>query len=81
MGSNLYEVNFVRNSLSDFVRNLIEVKYFVFVDEIFFFVDDNVGKEEGLLDNCGIFYNNCLFCFNIIIVFLIEKRRLFSSSF
>ncbi|XP_010044689.2 uncharacterized protein LOC104433587 [Eucalyptus grandis] len=41
--------------------------------------DENSGKEEGLLDNCGIIPNNCLPCLASTVP-SVEKRRSLSSS-
>ncbi|GAB2214146.1 hypothetical protein Droror1_Dr00018485 [Drosera rotundifolia] len=51
-----------RNSLSDAGRTSIETKQPVFIDGISSSVDENAGKEEGMLHNCGIMPNNCLPC-------------------
>lgn len=51
----------------------------VFLDEIASSVDENAGKGEGLLDNCGILPGNCLPCLASTVP-PIEKRRSLSSS-
>ncbi|KAL9272155.1 hypothetical protein AKJ16_DCAP21830 [Drosera capensis] len=51
-----------RNSLSDAGRTSIEAKQLGFIDDISTSVDENAGKEEGMLHNCGIMPNNCLPC-------------------
>ncbi|KDP21258.1 hypothetical protein JCGZ_21729 [Jatropha curcas] len=51
----------------------------VFLDEIASSVDENGGKGEGLLDNCGILPANCLPCLASTVP-PVEKRRSLSSS-
>ncbi|XP_057993896.1 uncharacterized protein LOC110671174 isoform X2 [Hevea brasiliensis] len=51
----------------------------VFLDEIASSVDENAGKGEGLLDNCGILPGNCLPCLASTVP-PVEKRRSLSSS-
>ncbi|EOY00249.1 CW14 protein isoform 3 [Theobroma cacao] len=51
----------------------------VFLDDIASSVDEGSGKEEGLLDNCGILPSNCLPCLASTVP-SIEKRRSLSSS-
>lgn len=55
-----------------------EAKKPVFLDDISS-GDENSGKEEGLLDNCGIIPNNCLPCLASTVP-SVEKRRSLSSS-
>ncbi|KAF8040562.1 hypothetical protein BT93_B2708 [Corymbia citriodora subsp. variegata] len=55
-----------------------EAKKPVFLDDISS-VDENSGKEEGLLDICGIIPNNCLPCLASTVP-SVEKRRSLSSS-
>ncbi|XP_030553285.1 uncharacterized protein LOC115757257 isoform X1 [Rhodamnia argentea] len=55
-----------------------EAKKPVFLDDISS-GDENSGKEEGLLDNCGIIPSNCLPCLASTVP-SIEKRRSLSSS-
>ncbi|KAJ8760893.1 hypothetical protein K2173_021931 [Erythroxylum novogranatense] len=56
-----------------------EVNQPVFLDEISSSVDESTGKEEGILDNCGILPGNCLPCLASTVP-SIEKRRSLSSS-
>ena len=63
-------------SKSDGLSN--EVKQPVFLDEITS-VDENAGKEEGLLDICGTIPGNCLPCLASAVP-SVEKRRSLSSS-
>ncbi|KAJ4851215.1 hypothetical protein Tsubulata_032767 [Turnera subulata] len=56
-----------------------EAKQPVFVDEISSSVDESTGKEEGLLDNCGMLPGNCLPCLASTVP-SVEKRRSLSSS-
>ncbi|XWS63585.1 hypothetical protein CRYUN_Cryun06bG0113300 [Craigia yunnanensis] len=51
----------------------------VFLDDIASFMDEGSGKEDGLLDNCGILPSNCL-PFLASTVPSVEKRRSLSSS-
>ncbi|KAH9773626.1 DUF1336 domain-containing protein [Citrus sinensis] len=51
----------------------------VFLDEISSSVDEGSGKDEGLLDNCGIIPSNCLPCLASTVP-SVEKRRSGSSS-
>ncbi|GMN41735.1 hypothetical protein TIFTF001_010949 [Ficus carica] len=51
----------------------------VFLDEMSSSVDENSGKEEGILDNCGILPSACLPCLASTVP-SIEKRRSLSSS-
>lgn len=51
----------------------------VFLDEISSSVDENSGKEEGILDNCGILPSTCLPCLASTVP-SVEKRRSLSSS-
>lgn len=39
-----------------------EAKQPVFLDEISLTADESGGREEGMLENCGILPNNCLPC-------------------
>ncbi|KAM7484305.1 hypothetical protein LguiA_000314 [Lonicera macranthoides] len=50
----------------------------VFLDDISS-VDESAGREDGLLDNCGIIPNNCLPCLASTVP-SVEKRRSLSSS-
>ncbi|KAK2636313.1 hypothetical protein Ddye_031105 [Dipteronia dyeriana] len=80
--------NSARNSVSE-VSNVdfpsksdgssIEAKKPVFLDEISSSVDEGSGKDEGLLDNCGILPSNCLPCLASTVP-SIEKRRPLTSS-
>jgi len=36
---------------------------------------ENTGKQDGLLDNCGILANNCLPCLTTSTVDSIERRK------
>ncbi|XVE92543.1 hypothetical protein REPUB_Repub01dG0106500 [Reevesia pubescens] len=56
-----------------------EAKEPVFIDDIASSVDEGSGKEDGLLDNCGILPSNCLPCLASTVP-SVEKRRSFSSS-
>ncbi|KAH9773622.1 DUF1336 domain-containing protein [Citrus sinensis] len=56
-----------------------EGKQPVFLDEISSSVDEGSGKDEGLLDNCGIIPSNCLPCLASTVP-SVEKRRSGSSS-
>ncbi|XP_059655955.1 uncharacterized protein LOC132302957 isoform X2 [Cornus florida] len=87
--------NSARNSLSEVVKSSIhsddvdsksksegppnEAKQPVFLDEISSSVDENGGREEGVMENCGILPNNCLPCLASTIP-SVEKRRSLSSS-
>lgn len=51
----------------------------VFLDDIASSVDEGSGKEDGLLDNCGILPSNCLPCLASTVP-SVEKRRSLSSS-
>lgn len=51
----------------------------VFLDEISSSVDGSLGKEEGVLDNCGILPSNCLPCLQSTVP-SVEKRRSSSPS-
>ncbi|KAL3501296.1 hypothetical protein ACH5RR_035745 [Cinchona calisaya] len=51
----------------------------VFLDEMSPFADESDGREDGLLDNCGIIPNNCLPCLASTVP-SVEKRRSLSSS-
>lgn len=51
----------------------------VFLDEMSSSVYENCGKEEGMLDNCGILPSACLPCLASTVP-SIEKRRSSSSS-
>nr|GLL49830.1 uncharacterized protein LOC109154787 isoform X2 [Ipomoea trifida] len=51
----------------------------VFLDEISPCIDECSGRDEDLLNNCGILPNNCLPCLASAIPH-VEKRRSFSSS-
>ncbi|KAJ6318962.1 hypothetical protein OIU76_014336 [Salix suchowensis] len=66
----------VLNSDSDGLSN--EVKQPVFLDEITS-IDENAGKEEGLLNICGTLPGNCLPCLASGVP-SVEKRRSISSS-
>lgn len=57
----------------------IEGKQPVFLDEISSSVDEGSGKDEGLLDNCGIIPSNCLPCLASTVP-SVEKRRSGNSS-
>lgn len=80
MGRHSHEVGSARNSVSELGRNSTEAKHPVFLDEISSSVDGSAGKEERVLDNCGILHNNCLPCLNTNTAPSIEKRRSLSSS-
>ncbi|KAH7570185.1 hypothetical protein JRO89_XS05G0063700 [Xanthoceras sorbifolium] len=56
-----------------------EAKQPVFLDEISSSVDEGSGKDEGLLDNCGILPSNCLPCLASTVP-SVEKRRPLISS-
>ncbi|PPR88084.1 hypothetical protein GOBAR_AA32606 [Gossypium barbadense] len=56
-----------------------EAKEPVFLDDIASSVDEGPGKEDGLLDDCGILPSNCLPCLASTVP-SIEKRRSLSSS-
>ncbi|XWS22519.1 hypothetical protein CRYUN_Cryun29cG0043200 [Craigia yunnanensis] len=56
-----------------------EAKEPVFLDDIASSVDEGSGKEDGLLDNCGILPSNCLPCLASTVP-SVEKRRSLSSS-
>eukprot|EP00257_Ricinus_communis_P016994 XP_015575322.1 uncharacterized protein LOC8287053 [Ricinus communis] len=76
--------NSARNSVSEapvskFDGPSNEAKQPVFLDEIASSADENAGKEEGLLENCGILPGNCLPCLAST-VSQVEKRRSLSSS-
>ncbi|KMT07177.1 hypothetical protein BVRB_6g155020 [Beta vulgaris subsp. vulgaris] len=77
---NSHEVHSARNSLSDLGRNSMESKHPVYLDEISSSVDESTGKEDKMLDNCGIIPNNCLPCLNTSTAPSIEKRNSLSSS-
>ncbi|KAJ0095124.1 hypothetical protein Patl1_16291 [Pistacia atlantica] len=64
-------------SKSDGLYN--EGKQPVFLDEISSSVDEGSGKDDGLLDNCGILPSNCLPCLASTVP-SVEKRRSLSSS-
>ncbi|KAI3792372.1 hypothetical protein L2E82_06249 [Cichorium intybus] len=49
----------------------------VYLDEISSSVDENTGREDGLLD-CGVIPSNCLPCLAVTVP--VEKRRSSSSS-
>lgn len=51
----------------------------VFLDEISSSVDENSGKEDGILDNCGILPSTCLPCLASAVP-SVEKRRSLCSS-
>ncbi|XP_012440936.1 uncharacterized protein LOC105766136 isoform X5 [Gossypium raimondii] len=55
-----------------------EAKEPVFLDDIVSSVDEGPGKEDGLLDDCGILPSNCLPCLASTVP-SIEKRSLSSS--
>ncbi|KAK4841506.1 hypothetical protein QYF36_011121 [Acer negundo] len=80
--------NSARNSVSEVSNvdfqsksdgSLMEAKQPVFLDEISSSVDEGSGKDEGLLDNCGILPSNCLPCLASTVP-SIEKRRPLISS-
>ncbi|XVF02320.1 hypothetical protein REPUB_Repub04eG0165500 [Reevesia pubescens] len=56
-----------------------EAKEPVFLDDIASSVDEGSGKEDGLLDNCGILPSNCLPCLASTVP-SVEKRGSLSSS-
>lgn len=51
----------------------------VFLDEMSSFVDESSGREDGLLDHCGILPHNCLPCLASTVPSM-QKRRSLSSS-
>ncbi|XP_060214456.1 uncharacterized protein LOC132641467 [Lycium barbarum] len=51
----------------------------VFIDEISSSANGSSGREDGLLDNCGILSNNCLPCLASTAV-PVEKRQSLSSN-
>lgn len=51
----------------------------VFLDEMSSLADESAGREDGLLENCGILPNNCLPCLASTVP-SVEKRRSLSSS-
>ncbi|CAK9172231.1 unnamed protein product [Ilex paraguariensis] len=51
----------------------------VYLDEISSSPGESAGREDGLLDNCGIIPNNCLPCLANTVP-TVEKRRSLSSS-
>ncbi|XP_074309790.1 uncharacterized protein LOC141644219 [Silene latifolia] len=71
MGRNSHEMNSARNST--------EAKHPVYADEISSSLDGSSGKDDRVLDNCGILPNNCLPCLNTATVPSIEKRTSISS--
>uniref|UniRef100_A0A2N9EBX7 Protein ENHANCED DISEASE RESISTANCE 2 C-terminal domain-containing protein n=1 Tax=Fagus sylvatica TaxID=28930 RepID=A0A2N9EBX7_FAGSY len=58
---------------------LNEANHPVYIDEISSSVGESPGKEEGVLENCGILPSNCLPCLAST-VSSVEKRRSLSSS-
>ncbi|THG22817.1 hypothetical protein TEA_025662 [Camellia sinensis var. sinensis] len=66
------------DSQSKSVEPLNEEKQPVFRDEISS-VDEGEGREDGLLDNCGMLPNNCLPCLATTVP-SVDKRRSLSSS-
>ena len=71
--------NSARNSISDAHPkcdgpSTNEANKPVFLDEITSSTDDNAGKEEGMLENCGMIPMNCLPCIPSTVP-SIEKRR------
>ncbi|OMO55015.1 hypothetical protein COLO4_36237 [Corchorus olitorius] len=74
-GLNSEDVN--PQSKSDGPSN--DAKQPVFLDDIASSVDEGSGKEDGLLDNCGILPSNCLPCLASTVP-SVEKRRSLSSS-
>ncbi|XP_050203662.1 uncharacterized protein LOC126653771 [Mercurialis annua] len=66
-------------SLSKYEGPLNEAKQPVYLDEIASSTDEISGKEEGLLENCGISPGNCLPCLASAVP-QVEKRRSLSSS-
>ncbi|XVF84835.1 hypothetical protein PTKIN_Ptkin17bG0071600 [Pterospermum kingtungense] len=56
-----------------------EAKEPVFLDDIASYADEGSGKEDRLLDNCGILQSNCLPCLASTVP-SVEKRRSLSSS-
>ncbi|KAJ6689045.1 hypothetical protein OIU85_005454 [Salix viminalis] len=80
-------VNLQDSSLNDQMQKVLnsdsyglsnEVKQPVFLDEITS-IDENAGKEEGLLNICGTLPGNCLPCLASGVP-SVEKRRSLSSS-
>ncbi|XP_009781583.1 uncharacterized protein LOC107785140 [Nicotiana tabacum] len=51
----------------------------VFIDEISSSANESSGREDGLLDNCGILSNNCLPCLASTVA-PVEKRRSLSDN-
>ncbi|MBA0624751.1 hypothetical protein Godav_010043 [Gossypium davidsonii] len=66
------------NSRTKSDRPSNEAKEPVFLDDIASSVDEGPGKEDGLLDDCGILPSNCLSCLASTVP-SIEKRSLSSS--
>lgn len=66
------------DSRSKSVGPLNEENHVVFRDEVSS-INEDAGREDGLLDNCGILPNNCLPCLNTTAP-PVDKRRSLSSS-
>ncbi|KAF5939015.1 hypothetical protein HYC85_023274 [Camellia sinensis] len=66
------------DSQSKSVEPLNEEKQPVFRDEISS-VDEGEGREDGLLDNCGMLPNNCLPCLATTVPSVDKRRSLISS--
>ncbi|KAL8161559.1 hypothetical protein V2J09_013048 [Rumex salicifolius] len=60
-------------SISECGRSSTEAKQPVFLDDIASSTDENAGKDERMLDNCGIIPSNCLPCIASTVP-SIEKR-------
>uniref|UniRef100_A0A7C9CW31 Uncharacterized protein n=1 Tax=Opuntia streptacantha TaxID=393608 RepID=A0A7C9CW31_OPUST len=75
VGKHSHEVSCDRNSLSDLGRHSGEGKHPVFLHEMSSAGGENTGKQDGLLDNCGILANNCLPCLTTSTVDSIERRK------
>ncbi|XP_022775998.1 uncharacterized protein LOC111317813 isoform X2 [Durio zibethinus] len=73
----LYSEDVNSQSRSDGPSN--QAKQPVFLDDIASSVDEGFGREDGLLDNCGILPSNCLPCLASTVP-SVEKRRSLSSS-
>ncbi|KAH9606860.1 hypothetical protein KSS87_020268, partial [Heliosperma pusillum] len=71
MGRNSHEMNSARDST--------EAKHPVYADEISSSLDGSSGKDDRVLENCGILPNNCLPCLNTATVPSIERRTSVSS--
>lgn len=55
-----------------------EENHLVYRDEVSS-ADEGAGRQDGLLDNCGILPHNCLPCLNTTVP-AVDKRRSLSSS-